>query len=144
MDRGRLREEGTGPVSAELRPTEEARGALRAGATKALQNRDRWRALYLQSPITATVHATAPASLERLAGISGIAYKDNGVTFTVSDQDEALRGVRNLADLAATLGYYSVLLKMLAAEPGGIQVFDRFNEAVAKQWMETETANWRR
>ena len=135
---------GTGPASAELRPLEEARGELRAAATKAVRNRDRWRALYLRSPITATVHATAPASLERFAGIPGINYKNNGVTFTVSDQDEALRGVRNLLDVAATLGYYSVLLKMLAAEPGGIQIFDRFNEAVAKQWMETEAANWRR
>jgi len=133
-----------GPMSAELRPLEEARGDLRKGAELALRDPASWRVVRLASPIAAQICAVSPASLDKLSGVPGIDYRDGCISFVAPDHGALSRGTGALLDLAGLLGYHPILLETVVAEPNGVAILDRSNENGARHWEASESKAWKR
>lgn len=131
----------TSASTAELRPVDEARADLRAGAARAIRNLTSARAMKLTAPGTAALRAVPPARLDHLEGVPGIDYADGTVTFAVDGFRESYDGVVALIGVA-TRGYRRLLDEILADHPAGPEVRERFVDLLFERWMDVESGRW--
>lgn len=135
--------EATAADSAIIRPAEEARADLRAGAQRAVENLSSARAMRAQTPIHASLHAVPPASLRFLDGIPGIDYEDDTFTFVVDDMRAAYDGLVEVVGLAG-LGYVGVLQEVIASHPAAGEIFGSYGEALTRRWFDQESGRYER
>jgi D-amino peptidase len=125
----------------ELRPVEEARAALRAGAKRALERLDSMKVMRLTTPVHAAVHATAPAGLGALEGVPGVHFADNTVDFVAPDFRAAYDGVQALIGVAER-PYTNMLVEMVAQRPDGMPMIIKWAEALTNRWLDVESGRW--
>jgi D-amino peptidase len=135
--------EATAADSAILRPAEDARADLRAGARRAVENLSSARAMRAQTPIHASLHAVPPASLRFLEGIPGIDYEDDTFTFVVDDMRAAYDGLVEVVGLAG-LGYVGVLQEVIASRPEAAEIFGAYGDALTRRWFDQESGRYER
>lgn len=129
---------------AKLRPAKETYADLTAGASRAVENIDRMRAIRIASPVTATLRTVAPASLSSLKNVPGITYSqpgitpnDNAVSFRAADWDEFVSGIFGLIAVARG-GYLQSIIDQYGRE-GDRGAFDRFYEKRMRVWLAQES-----
>ncbi len=164
--------DAVGADSAALRPVEEARADLRAGARRAVENLEDAGSTRPTSPLRASLHAVPPASLRFLDGIPGLepgddllrcrdlpedpgnsrvslrclaapAYRDDSYSFSTNDLREAYDGLVALVGLAR-LGYQSLLPEVVAARPDGGDVLEAYGVALRQRWFDQESGRYER
>jgi hypothetical protein len=99
------------------------------------------KAMKLQTPIRAALHAHPPANLAILDSVPGLDYRDNTVTFTAANFRAAYTGLWKFMRIAAT-GYQSVMVEMLRQQPGGSQIQRAFSEKLMERWLDFESGRW--
>lgn len=130
----------TSASTAEPRPVEEARADLRAGARRALEGYLDARAMRLDEPVVAQIHAVPPADLSVLDGVPGIAYADQRVTFPAEDFRSAYDGLVELVTVART-GYASVMSETGRAMAGPA-FGPAYSDALFDRWLDFESGRW--
>lgn len=133
--------EATSASTAILRPLEEARVDLTAGAKRAVENLADAKYMKVTTPIKAAIRAVPPASLEQFDGFPEVHYEDNTVTFVVDDLRDAYDGLVVIID-NATYGYRSVLNERLRKIPNIREIVDDYNTALFDRWMDFESGRW--
>jgi D-amino peptidase len=131
----------TSASTAEVRPVEEARADLTASARRAIGNLGGARAMRLGEPVTAQLHTVPPADLSVLAGVPGIDYADQRVTFSAVDFRDAYDGLLALITVARG-GYYSGVMAETAAQVGGAAFGPAFSDALFDRWLDFESGRW--
>lgn len=129
--------------SADPRPVSEARAELRDRAERAVRNlRDgKTRTMRATTPITATLHAVAPADLSLLDSVPGISYRDQRVTFVAQDLKGTYRGLVKLVGVA-TRAYTRLLNEELRARPQGGEILRAYGERLERRWFDVESGRW--
>lgn len=117
----------------ELLPVDEVRAELRASAERAIRGLDGMKAIKLREPIRVQLRAIPPMDLSLLENVPGVDYKDQTVTFTAKDFDEAYKGIRGILK-AGQSGYYNIAAELFLNQGG--DAFMRFKEAVFQVWKE--------
>jgi len=130
----------TSASTANLRPVEEARADLTAGARRAMENYQRARTMSLREPITAQLHAVPPANLSMLAAVPGIDYEDDRVTFEAADFGAAYDGLVGLVAVAA--GGYSSVMGETARRMAGPAFGTTYSDALFDRWLDFESDRW--
>jgi D-amino peptidase len=133
--------QATSASTANLMPVEDAHEQLRAGARRALENREQARAMRLTVPITATLRAVPPAGLERLDGVPGIDYRDSAVTFEAGDFQDAYDGLISLIRVGTTT-YPDVLIETLQGLPDGPHLLSLYEQHLMERWLDHESGRW--
>ena len=133
--------EATSASTAILRPLDEARADLTAGAKRAVKNLPDAKYMEVTTPIKAAVRAVPPASLARFEDFPGIQYDDDTITFVVENLREAYDGLQAVIRMA-TLGYRSVLNERLREIPNIREIIDDYNAALFDRWMDFESGRW--
>ena len=131
----------TSASSVELRPVDEAHADLREGARRAVENLAAAKVMKVTTPITATLRAVPPASLELMEGFPGIDYADNSVTFVTDDLAEAYDGLVKIVGVA-TRAYSGILFEQLRARPDRDEILDAFGVALTERWLDVESGRW--
>jgi D-amino peptidase len=131
----------TSASTAETRPVEEARAALREGARRAVERLPEMKVVTLATPVEAAIRVVPPASLAVLEGVPGIDYADETVRFTAADFQRAYDGLIALVSVART-GYTSVLQETIRAHPEGAQLLDRNRLNLFDRWLDFESGRW--
>ena len=133
--------DATSASTAELRPTEEARADLSAGAQRALEKREQWRAMKLVAPITAALRVVPPARLDALDGVPGIDYADQTVTFEAADFAAAYDGITALVGVASA-GFNDVLNEVMARSPNSEELGFEYFVSLFERWSDFESGDW--
>lgn len=135
--------EATAADSANLRPLIEGRADLRAGAQRAVENLTSAKAMRVNTPIFASLHAVPPASLRFLDGIPGVEYEDDTLTFVTDDMRAAYDGLVEIVG-AATVGYLSLLQEVVRDRPDGDEIMAAFRAALSQRWFDQESGRYER
>jgi len=130
----------TSASSAVPRPVDEARSDLTAGATRAMQNFREARVMRLAEPVTAQLHAVPPASVAMLAGVPGVDYADQRVTFEARDFRGAYDGLVALVTVAR--GGYSSVMSETGRSMAGPAFGPRYSDALFDRWLDFESGRW--
>ena len=131
----------TSASTAELQPQEEVRAELEAAAKRAIEKRGEAKVMKTQGPITATIRAVPPASLQVLEGVPGVDYKDESVTFVAKDFQEAYDGLIELIGVATT-NYSRLLVENLRSSPEGSKFLSEYNDQLVGRWLDFESGRW--
>lgn len=131
----------TSASSADPLPLEQARLALREGASRALARTGEWRTMRLVEPAVAALRAVPPASVSLLAEVPGITLLEDRVEFPAADYQAAYDGTVALIRVA-TAAYPSLLMEMLRTEPGGPALLDRYRDLLFTRWLDVESGRW--
>jgi len=131
----------TSASTAELRPVEEARADLRAGARRAVESLAAAKVMKVNTPIAATLLAVPPASLELMEGFPGVDYADNQVTFVTDDLRDAYDGLVAIVGVAGQ-SYSVVLGEVIRAHPETNNVFASYRVALFERWLDVESGRW--
>jgi D-amino peptidase len=132
----------TSASTVELRPVDDVHAEMRAKAALAVRNIAKARVMKPSAPIRAGLHAVPPASLEPLAKVPGLTYKDGTITFTAPDFRAAYDGVVGLV-AAARPSYLTVLREIVRAHPDGAKMLADYSDALFVRWMDYESGRWR-
>lgn len=130
----------TSASSAEPLPVEEARTELRAGARRAMEGYRDARAMRLEEPVTAQLHAVPPADLSVLDGVPGIDYADQRVTFTAGDFRGAYDGLVQLVTVAR--GGYASVMGETGRAMAGPAFPSSYSDALFDRWLDFESGRW--
>lgn len=133
--------EATAADSALLRPVEEARAELTAGARRAMERLDSARVMRVGSPVRASLHTVPPASLRFLEGVPGIDYREDVLTFVTDDLRAAYDGLVAAVGLA-TNGYSGVLIEVIRARPDGDEIMAAYGDALKRRWFDQESGRY--
>lgn len=131
----------TSASTADPRPLEEARTALRQGAARALARRAEWRAMRLVEPAVAALRAVPPAGVGVLDGMPGLRRAEDRVEFPAADYQAAYDGVIALIRVARS-AYQQVLLETIRSEPGGAGLLARYSDSLFARWLDVESGRW--
>lgn len=131
----------TSASSVELRPVDEAHADLREGARRAVENLAAAKVMKVNTPITATLRAVPPASLELMEGFPGVDYADNSVTFVTDDLAEAYDGLVKIVGVARR-AYSGILFEQVRARPDRDEILDAFGIALTERWLDVESGRW--
>jgi D-amino peptidase len=130
----------TSASTADPRPVDEARADLTVGARRAMEGYRSAQSMRLAEPVAATIHAVPPADLSMLAGVPGVEYADQRVTFDAPDFRTAYDGLLRLVTVARG-GYTTVM-----GEVGRSLAPDRFgsaySDALFARWLDYESGRW--
>jgi D-amino peptidase len=135
--------EATAADAATLRPIDDARGDLSSAAQRAVENLASAKAMRVNTPIYAALHAVPPASLRSLAGVPGLDYENDTLTFVTDDMREAYDGLVEIVGLAS-VGYLGVLQEVVRGRPDGDEIMAAFSEALTKRWFDQESGRYSR
>lgn len=130
----------TSASSAEPRPVDEARADMRAGARSAMEGYRDARAMTLEEPVVAQLHAVPPADLSMLDGVPGIDYADQRVTFTAPDFSGAYDGLVELVTVAR--GGYSSVMSETGRAMAGPAFGPTYSDALFDRWLDFESGRW--
>jgi len=122
----------------ELRPVDEVHAEMRTKARIALQRRDSAKALRLDGPVKATLHAVPPASLALLEGVPGVDYRDQRVTFEAPDYTSAFAGLERLINVAQS-GYQQEMTAAWMRGRDPAAMMKAGIEAVVGRWLDVES-----
>lgn len=131
----------TSASTADLRPVEDARADLRAGAKRAIEELSKARIMKLTTPMTAALHAVPPARLDHLEGVPGLDYEDDTVTFPAADFAEAYAGVQALISVA-TRGYIRLLNEIFRERSDTDEIIQAYQDLLFRRWMDVESGRW--
>lgn len=135
--------EATAADSANLRPVVEGRADLRAAAQRAVENLASAKAMRVNTPIFASLHAVPPASLRFLDGIPGVEYEDDTLTFATDDMRTAYDGLVEVVGVA-TVGYLGLLQEVVRGRPDGDDIMAAFGAALRQRWFDQESGRYDR
>jgi D-amino peptidase len=131
-----------GAGDAELIPFDKVHEEMRAAAKRAVENISNCKAVHLTAPIKAQLRAVHPARLDQLEGVPGIDYKDQTVTFTANNFQEAYDGITALIGVA-TRGYNRIMNDVVR----NLENFDKIREEMFNNfesvWVEVESGQWK-
>ncbi len=133
--------DATSAGTAALRPLDEARVELRAGARRAVEGLSQARTMKLSEPIQAALRAVPPARLDQLDGVPGINYSDQTVTFEAPDFAAAYDGIVALIGVASS-GFNDVRSEVLAASPYADEILFGAFEELFRRWTDVESGTW--
>lgn len=133
--------EATAADHAVPRPLEEARADLADGARRAVENLASAKAMRVNTPIFAGLHAVPPASLGFLEGVPGLDYRDDTFTFVVDDMRAAYEGLVEVVGLA-TLGYVALLRESIGDHPAEGEIMSAYGEALSRRWFDQESGRY--
>lgn len=131
----------TSASTAELPPVDDVRAELRDGARRAMEGRDEARAMRLTTPVRATLRAVPPADLGGLAGLPGVEFNGDRVSFDAPDFRSAYDGLTALVTVARA-GYQSVLLETLREHPDGERLMTEYADRLFDRWLDFESGRW--
>ena len=131
----------TSAMTADLRPVDEARADLTAGARQAVDNLASAKVMRVSTPVHATLQAVPPASLRSLEGFPGIDYSDNSVSFMAADLREAYDGLTAIVQVART-AYPQVMFELLRGKPNAQATFDEYSTRLTERWLDFESGRW--
>ncbi|MBI4421986.1 MAG: M55 family metallopeptidase [Gemmatimonadetes bacterium] len=134
---------GTSASTAELFPLDSVRANMRAAAKRALENLSKMKTMTLQTPITAALHARPPASLRVLDSVPGINYKDETVSFSAADYEQAYRGIVALVSVASLGGAQATMGEALRQQPNWAQMQRGISEFRVGRWLDYESGRWK-
>ena len=130
----------TSASTADPRPVSEARADLTAYARRAMENYQGAQAMRLGEPVTAQLHAVPPADLSMLAGVPGIDYADQRVTFEAPDFRAAYDGLVGLVTVAR--GGYSGVMSETGRAMAGPAFGPTYSDALFARWLDFESGRW--
>lgn len=130
----------TSASSATPRPVQEARADLTAGARRAMESYREASVMRLREPVTAQLHAVTPADLSMLAGVPGIDYADQRVTFRAPDFSAAYDGLVGLVTVAR--GGYASVLSETGRTMAGPAFGPTYSDALFDRWLDFESGRW--
>jgi len=131
-----------GAGDAELIPFEEVHRNMREAAKRAVENLSNSKALHLTLPIKAQLRTVYPARLDQLDGVPEIDYKDQTVTFTAENFQEAYDGITALVGVA-TRGYIRLLANVLNNQENADKIGKEYGEKIDSIWVEVESGLWK-
>lgn len=131
----------TSASTAELRAVDEVHAEMREAAQRALELRDRARVMKLSEPVTARLRAVPPADLSILAGVPGVGYEGQTVTFEAADFQTAYDGITGLIRVGAA-AYTRVLTETLRELPDGEHLLTLYDERLVGRWLDFESGRW--
>jgi len=134
-----------GADSAVLRPVNEARAELTAGAAEAVGNllAGEARAMRAPAPLRFGVKAVPPANLALVDGLPGISYADSIATFQADSLAQAYEVAQTLVGIA-TRAYLGLLGRAIREAPGGEAIIAAFRQKVDGTWFDYESGRWQR
>jgi len=132
----------TSSSTVELRNVDSVHAEMKEKAARAVRNLAKAKVMKVAEPLEAGLHAVPPASLASLAGIPGIKYENETVTFTAPTYRAAYDGVLGLVR-AATAGYSSVLVENVRKLPDGKQIMANYSDSLFMRWMDYESGRWK-
>jgi D-amino peptidase len=131
-----------GAGDAELIPFEEVHQNMREAAKRAVENLPNSKVTHLTLPIKAQLRAVYPARLDQLEGVPGIDYKDQTVTFTAENFQEAYDGIAAFIGVA-TRGYVRLLGDVIDTHDNARQIYEEYGEKIESIWVEVESGLWK-
>lgn len=131
-----------GAGDAELRPFDEVHREMRDASKRAVENLPDSKAVRLTQPIKAQLRAVYPARLDQLEDVPGIDYKDQAVTFTAENFEEAYDGITALISVA-TRGYIRLLGQVLNNQENAEKIGKEYGEKIDATWVEVESGLWK-
>jgi D-amino peptidase len=131
-----------GAGDAELRPFDEVHQEMSEAAKRAVANIASSKVTHLTLPIKAQLRAVYPARLDHLEGIPGINYKDQTVTFTAENFQDAYDGITAFIGLA-TRGYVRLLFGVIDNHENAGKIFTEYGEKIDATWVEVESGLWK-
>ncbi len=131
----------TSASSADLRPLDDVRAEMEAGAARAVSTYVDAQTMALTEPVTAALRAVPPASLASLDGVPGIEYQDGVVTFEAADFGTAYDGLMALIGVARG-SYTDVLWETLQRRGDARAITSEFVSALFQRWMDVESSRW--
>jgi D-amino peptidase len=134
----------TSASTVELRPVDQARADLRAGARRAIERyrSGQTRVMTLTPPVRAAVRVTPPASLAALRGVPGVNYANERVDFSAPDFGAAYDGMIALVGVATT-AYPRVLQDLLSRSSEGRGMSASYTDSLFMRWLDYESGRWR-
>ena len=131
------------PDYAVLRPADEARADLTAGASRAVRKLLTGEAMAMEvaTPITVEFGARPPASVAILEGVPGVQFNDSRVMFVADSMRQAFDGLQALSNVA-TRHYAGLLFETVASRSDGAEILDAFNRALERRWFEVESGQY--
>lgn len=127
--------------SAIPRPVDQVHAEMTASAKRALARLGSMKSMHLKVPITAAMRTVAPASLELLAGVPGVDYRDNMVTFKAKDFGAVYDGWEALVNVA-TQSYSRVLGETIRSRPDAKAINLEFADRLFQRWMDVESGRY--
>lgn len=133
----------TSASTVEVRPVEEARADLRAGARRAIEKfrAGQTRVMTLQAPVRAAVRVVPPASLAVLRGVPGVTYTSDRVDFTAPDFGAAYDGMIALVGVATT-AYPRILQELASRSAEGRTLAAAYRDSLFMRWLDFESGRW--
>ncbi len=131
----------TSASTVELRPVDQAHAEMTAAARRAVENLASARVMRVSSPITATLRAVPPASLEILDGVPGIDYVNNTVSFDADGLRSAYDGLGALITVARNT-YSTIWLEQLRERDLMDELRPAYGEALSMRWLDFESGRW--
>ena len=135
--------EGTSASTAKLYPLDSVHAEMRAKAKRALENLSRMKTMQIKTPIAAALRALPPNSFAALDSVPGINLKDNTVSFTAADYEQAYRGEVALVSVASMSGRLAMINETLRSQPGGMPMLRAFGEARTNRWFDAQSGRWK-
>ncbi len=132
----------TSSSTVELRNVDSVHAEMKEKAARAVRNLAKARVMKAAEPLEAGLHAVPPASLASLAGVPGITYANETVTFKAPTYRAAYDGVLGLVR-AATAGYASVLVENVRKLPDGKDIMANYSDSLFMRWMDYESGRWK-
>ncbi|MBN2414384.1 M55 family metallopeptidase [bacterium] len=117
--------------TAVLRPVDEVHAEMTAAARRAVEHIGTMKSAALTGPVTASLRVQPPADLSLLAGVPGIDYHDETVTFTADDFGAAYDGIRAFMRVAQA-GYINIAAELFLGQ--GQDAFMQFKDAIFDEW----------
>jgi hypothetical protein len=115
---------------------------MREAATRAVENIPESKVAHLTLPIKAQLRAVHPARLDQLEGVPGINYKDQTVTFTADNFQEAYNGMEAFINVARR-GYVRLLMDVIDTHDNARQIYAEYGEKLDVTWVEVESGLWK-
>jgi len=130
----------TSASSAVPRPVDEARADLTEGARAAMETYSSAQAMRLGEPVLAQLHAVPPADVSMLAGVPGIDYEDQRVTFEAPNFRAAYDGLVGLVTVAR--GGYGSVMGETGRAMAGPAFGPTYSDALFDRWLDFESGRW--
>ncbi len=131
----------TSASTADLRPIDEVHAELQDRAQRALENLSQARAMTLTTPVRMALRAVPPSSIEMFAGVPGVAYDNDQITFESATFREGFDGWGALVAISTT-GWNDRWFGIMGSQPNALEIMGEFLGSVMTTWLDFESGRW--